>query len=110
MLTLLDLQIALAEVEFNAKISSVTQQESSSETKIGVDLEVSGEFKAVKVGLKSSFSHQQTAKNSNTEQREFSMRVYVKAMQDEMPAGMRKILDVLEQAIIITTKAAVGAA
>ena len=30
----------LAEVEFNAKISSGTQQKSSSETKIGVELEV----------------------------------------------------------------------
>ena len=37
------------------------------------------------------------------------MRVYVKAVQDDMPAGMKKILDVLEQAIVITTKAAVGA-
>ena len=98
------MQIQLAEVEFNAKISSVTQQESSSSTSIGVELEVAGEFKAVKVGLKASFSHQQTSKNSNTEQREYSMRVYVKAVQDDMPAGMKKILDVLESAIMITLK------
>ena len=103
-------QIELAEVEFNAKISSVTTSESESTTKIGVDLDVSGQYKMVKVGLKASFSHQKTEKNSNSEQREYSMRVYVRAVQDEMPAGMRKILDVLEQAIIITTKAAVGAA
>jgi hypothetical protein len=28
----------------------------------------------------------------------------VKAVQDDMPAGMKKILDVLEQAILITLK------
>ena len=104
----------MAEVEFNAKISSVTQSESSSSTSIGVELEVAAQVKVVKVGLKASFSHQQTQKNSNKEQREFSMRVYVRAMQDDMPAGMKRILDVLEhlleQAITITTKAAVGAA
>ena len=94
----------MAEVEFNAKISSVTQQESASSTSIGVQLDVAAEFKSVKVGLKASFSHQQTSKNSNTEQREYSMRVYVKAVQDDMPAGMKKILDVLEQAILITLK------
>ena len=98
----------MAEVEFNAKISSVTESESSSSTKIGFELEVATQVKVVSVGLKASFSHQQTQKNSNKEQREFSMRVYVRAMQDEMPAGMKKILDVLEQAIIITTKAAAG--
>ncbi len=98
------MQIQLAEVEFNAKISSVTQQESSRDMKIGVELEASGGFGAFSASLKASFSHQQTSKNSNTEQREYSMRVYVKAVQDDMPAGMKKILDVLEQAIMITLK------
>ena len=69
-----------------------------------MELEVAAQVKVVKVGLKASFSHQQTQKNSNTEQREYSMRVYVQAVQDDMPAGMKKILDVLEQAILITLK------
>jgi hypothetical protein len=97
-------QIELAEVEFNAKISSVTMQESTTDTKIGVELSASGGFGAYSASLTASFSHQQTSKNSNTEQREYSMRVYVRAVQDDMPAGMKKILDVLEQAILITLK------
>ena len=98
------MQIQLAEVEFNAKISSVTQQESSTDMKIGVELGVEASFSKVSVSLKASFSHQQTSKNSNKEEREYSMRVYVKAVQDDMPAGMKKILDVLESAILITLK------
>ena len=82
----------------------MTAQESSSDTKIGVELEAKADFLFASVSLKSSFSHQMTSKNSNTEQREYSMRVYVRAVQDDMPAGMRRILDVLEQAILITLK------
>ena len=95
-------QVAACEIEFNAKISSVTASETSSDTKIGVDASVSASFMGFSASVKTSYSSQKTEKNSNSEQREFSMRVFVKAVQEEIPAGLKKILDILEQAILIS--------
>ena len=98
-------QIEECTIEFNAKISSVTSQDSSSLTKYGVSVEAKGSFFGSSIGIKASYSSEKSQKNSNTENREFSMRVFVKAVQDDMPTGMRKILDILEQAILNGAKA-----
>ncbi len=97
------------EIEFNAKISSVTASELTTDTKVGVEASVGysqGPFgMGVSASLKTSVSHQRTEKNSNKEQREFSMRVFVKAVQDDIPAGLKKIMDILETAILISLNA-----
>ncbi len=102
------LQVASCEIEFNAKISSVTTSELTTDTKVGVEASV-GFGGPMGIGfsasMKTSVSHQRTEKNSNTEQREFSMRVFVKAVQEDIPTGLKKILDILETAIIISLNA-----
>jgi hypothetical protein len=92
-------QIEEATVEFNAKINSVTSSESS--TSRSLSTEVSGTVKAwfVSASFKSSFSTTSQSKNSNVESREYSMRIFVKARQAPMPEGLKKILDILQEAI-----------
>ena len=52
--------------------------------------------------LKVSTSYQRTTSQGNTVDRTYSMAVHIKAVQDEMPAGMEKILGILEGAITST--------
>ena len=61
----------------------------------------SGFLSFTRTSCTTSFSTQTTAKNSNTEQRTFSMRVFVKAVQDDIPSGMSRVLNALEEAILV---------
>ncbi len=91
-------QITEATVEFNAKINSVTSSESSYSATTSREVGVSGGW-FVSVNYKSSFSSTTQSKNSNVETREYSMRIFVKARQAPIPEGLKKILDILAEAI-----------
>lgn len=94
-------QIQECNLDFNAKVQSM--QKTSSESiakKAGSSSSSSNSIFFGGSSFSSSFSNQKTDKSSNEEKREFSIRITVKAIQDDMPTGMRRILDVLEQSII----------
>jgi hypothetical protein len=95
------LQIAECSIEFNAKITSLQGRSLS----FGVDTEVGGTigggFGLFSVSMSASFGTQTKLSNSNEEKREFSMRVFVKARQPELPVGMARLIGVLEEAILI---------
>ena len=56
--------------------------------------------------LKVSTSFQRTTQQGNSVDRTYSMAVHIKAVQDEMPAGMERVLGILEGAITSTPEAA----
>ena len=97
---LLQCQVKECTVEFNSKLSSMkaTSTESSS-TYSETRSKSAGWFSSS--SFTSSFSSQRSDKNSNQESRSFSMSVFVKAVQDDMPTGLRKILEILDQAVLI---------
>jgi hypothetical protein len=97
-------QIEECTIDFNAKITSVTKSSSDIAMQQSLTTSASGGFIFGSASMTASFSAQQRFKNSNEENREFSMHVYVRAKQTEMPAGMAKILGVLEEAILITLR------
>lgn len=49
--------------------------------------------------LKASFGYQRNTKEGSNVTRDYSLKVKVKAVQDEMPAGLSKVLSILENAI-----------
>ncbi len=87
-------------VEFNAKISSMTQTQTNTALSQGANYNAGYNVWIWSASYSSSFSNQVTAKNSNDEKREFSLSVEVKASQDDMPGGMKRVLDILEEAIL----------
>ena len=97
-------QIKQCTIEFNAKINSVTASESTSMTSNAGSSGGGFNFWFAASSSRSSYSNQKTEKNSNKEEREFSMRIVIKAKQDEMPVGLKKVLDMLEEAIMIETR------
>lgn len=86
-------------IDFNAKINSVEYTKTDSTFKISAELKLRYSWLVGSVKLKVSTSYQRNTQQGNTVNRTYSMAVHVRAVQDEMPAGMEKILGILEDAI-----------
>mgnify|MGYP003574383296 CR=1 FL=1 len=97
-----------ATVEFNAKINSMSYQRTSSSFKVAADLQVKHSWLVGSAKLNVSTSYQRNTTQGSNVKRTYSMRVFVKAVQDEMPGGMEKMLGILEDAIRSTPRDASG--
>lgn len=90
-------------IDFNAKINSVEEVKTDETFKFKADLEVKGQypplFSMVSAKLNVSTSYQKNTQTGSKVDRTYSMAVHIRAVQDEMPAGMERILGILEDAI-----------
>ena len=93
------IRIELTTVDFNAKINSVEYRKTNTDLKVAASLEAKAGWLWGSAKLKVSTSFQRTTQQGNSVNRTYSMAVHVKAVQDEMPAGMEKMLGILEGAI-----------
>lgn len=93
------IRIDLTTIDFNAKINSVEYRKTDTNLKIDAALEAKAGWLFGSAKLKVSTSFQRTTQQGNTVDRTYSMAVHIKAVQDEMPAGMEKVLGILESAI-----------
>ena len=53
----------------------------------------------MKISWRVSAAYKTASSTQASQKREYSLDVHVRAVQDEMPAGLSKILDILEDAI-----------
>lgn len=102
-------------IEFNATLSDVHTQarESGVTTNLNYSYDFSskvgagGTFKLVNFGasakvrstFRASLSAQHSEKDTSRYSREYRMRVYVRAVQDDIPAGLAKVFKILEDTI-----------
>ncbi len=93
------IRIDLTTIDFNAKINSVEYQKTDTSLKVDASLEAKAGWLWGSAKLKVSTAYQKTTQQGSTVDRTYSMAVHIKAVQDEMPAGMEKLLDILENAI-----------
>src|SRR5215469_9927733 len=97
------LRIEETTLDFNAKINSVEESKTDETFKIDATLDAKVQYPPVftiaTVNLKVSTSYQKNTQTGTKVDRTYSMAVHVRAVQDEMPAGMEKILGLLEDAI-----------
>jgi len=93
------IRIDLTTIDFNAKITSVEYRKTNTRLKIDAATEAKAGWLWGSAKLKVSTSFQRTTQQGNTVNRTYSLAVHVKAVQDEMPAGMEKMLSILEGAI-----------
>jgi hypothetical protein len=91
MLPIPSLRIEHVIIDFNVKLNSVESASTSDE--LGVNAEVSAGWGPV--SLKVSASYQRKTATNVEVKKEYSLNVNVKAVQDEMPAGLEKILNML---------------
>ena len=93
------IKIDSATVDFNAKITSVETRQESSDLAISGNLEVKQRWPGGAAKLNVSCSYQKKSATGSSVERTYSMAVHVAASQDEMPAGMEKLLSILEGAM-----------
>ena len=94
------IKIDLATIDFNAKISSVETTSESSDLSISGNLEVRQRWPSGSAKLNVSCAYKKSTTSGSSVERTYSMAVHVQASQDEMPAGMEKLLNLLEGAMI----------
>jgi hypothetical protein len=93
------IRIDLTTIDFNAKINSVEYTKTDTNLKIDASLEVNAGWLWGSAKLKVATAYQRTTQQGSTVERTYSMAVHIKAVQDEMPAGMERLLGILEGAI-----------
>lgn len=91
MLPIPSLRIEHVIIDFNVKLNSV--QTSQVTDKIGIDAEVKGGWGPVSFKVTASYQRQSTT--GVEVKKEYALNVNVKAVQDEIPAGLEKILNLL---------------
>jgi len=85
------LRIETLDIDLNVKLNSVYTTNTSSTFKMGAS--ASGGFWGVK--FKVSSSYRRTSSTGIKVEKEYSMNVKVKATNDEMPAGLEKVLGMM---------------
>jgi hypothetical protein len=96
------IKIDMVTIDFNAKISSVETTSQSSDLAIAGSLEVKQRWPSGSAKLNVSCAYKKSTSSGSSVERTYSMAVHVQASQDEMPAGMEKLLNLLESAMIST--------
>jgi hypothetical protein len=93
------IRIDLATIDFNAKINSVEYRKTDTSLKIDAATEGKAGWLWGSAKLKVSSSFQRNTSQGINVERTYSLAVHVKAVQDEIPAGMERILGILENAM-----------
>lgn len=91
-----------AVIDFNVKINSVEEAKTLDSNKWGGHTEATANYNGwrFKTGIKlnASISNQKKSTTSDTVKRDYSLNVRVHAIQDDMPAGVERLLNALENA------------
>ncbi len=93
------LRVADTTIDFNAKISSVTESSTSSSHKLNLSADLRLRWGFGRLNFKGSYAYQKKTSYADEARRSYSMNIKIHAVQDEMPAGMGRVLDILEEVI-----------
>lgn len=88
-------------IDFTAKLED--QVASTTKTDFKLDSSVKGTFKSwwspVSLEMRTSMSYANSRQTASRYTREYVMKIHVRAVQDDIPAGLERVLDLLEQTI-----------
>lgn len=97
-----------ASIDFNVKINSVQETKTSTDLTYGGNTEAHADYNGFKfktgIKLSASISNQKKSSTSDTVTRDYSLNIHVHAKQDDMPAGVEHLLDLLSDASSTTTR------
>lgn len=103
------LQVEKMSIEFNAAMSSTVQTASTSASQYSKTTTSNGGsgfwFWRTSWQSTSSYAQQRTNSNSQTQTISYSLNVKVDASQADIPAGMARVLGLLEESILISAGA-----
>jgi len=88
-------------IDFTAKLTDTIASTTKTDFKYSTDAK--GKFKAwwspISMEFRTSVSYQNSRESASKYVREYTMNVNVHAVQDSLPAGLERVLDILEQSI-----------
>src|SRR5262249_50363653 len=95
------LRIDEVTIDFTAKLTDTI--ESTEKKDFSLAAEANGKFKSfwspVSLEFRTSMKYDQSNASSARYSRDYTMAIHVRAVQDDMPAGLSRILDILENSI-----------
>ncbi|MDE7075815.1 MAG: DUF2589 domain-containing protein, partial [Clostridia bacterium] len=98
------IRVATTDIELNVKINSIYNSSNTSDTNVDASVSASakkkGFFFSGNINMNASVSHQQKKSTTEEVKKEYSLNIKIHAVQDDLPAGMSRILDVLEESIV----------
>lgn len=104
------IKIEHADIDFNVKINSVSSTSTNETSNTSVSNKTEAGIKGgwfnkynASTSLSASFSNQKSSNSSEEVKKDYSLNIKVHAVQDDMPAGMSRILDILEESIVTKT-------
>ena len=86
-------------IDFNAKINSMQESRSFSSQALGASLQAKAGWGWGSAKLKVNYSQRKSTSSSQKVEKNFSLAVHVRAVQDEMPPGTERLLGILENSI-----------
>lgn len=87
-------------IDFNAKINSMQYKRIDDSLKVGASAGGKASYPFIaSASFNVSASYQRDSHEGNRVTRQYSMAVHIRAIQDELPAGMEKVLGILEDAM-----------
>jgi len=93
------IRIDEATLDFNVKINSMEYRQVDTNFNISGSLEAKARWGWGSAKLNVSTSYQRNTTQGEKVERTYSMNVHVRAVQEELPAGLEKVLGILEDAI-----------
>ena len=95
MLSIPALRIDEMTIDFNCKLNSVATSHETQDVSVGASLNLN----VWKVKLNVTAAYKQSTSKSEQVERTYSMSVHVRVVNDEMPAGLDRVLNILENEI-----------
>ncbi len=92
MLNIPSLRIEELTIDFNAKLTSVETRNTN--TVVGTDVTTNAGIKLA--SLKVSASYKKTTNTGSNVEKTYTLAVHVRAVNDELPAGLDRVLTILE--------------
>ena len=93
------LRVEETNIDFLAKINSVQYRQVDTNLAVTAELEAKAGWLWGSARLKVTTTYQRQTKEGSTVTRDYSMGVKVKAVQEEMPGGLSRLISVLESLI-----------
>ncbi len=101
------IRVATTDIDLNVKINSIYNTDTSSETNSNVSTNASASYGFVfakgKININATVAHQKKTSEKEEVKKEYSLNIKIHAVQDEIPVGMSRMLDILEESIVPKT-------
>ncbi|MCM1368683.1 MAG: DUF2589 domain-containing protein [Roseburia sp.] len=98
------IRVATTDIELNVKINSISNTEQSKTTDVNSSVDASvrkrGLIFSGNVNINASVAHQKKSSSSEEVKKEYSLNIKIHAVQDEIPVGMSRMIDILEESIV----------